>query len=375
MNSELFHLISFLGAVQGILLSLILYSKKYEEGGHQFLALYIFVYSVGLTEPYVEQHQFGTASKLLLSLIQSFNFLYGPLLYFFVRQITGSQVTKSLRTALHFVPFAAGIIFMSWMILTGRSVESELSELTMFVLFELTVAQMLMYNFRALSVLRRKENLVAGSGQLQFNDDLRWIRRFVQLITVTYIASFILTHLLIFGLQAAANFYLVVQVLIAFTIYLTSYRIIFRPQFLQLTMKVEETIEKLTSGKTKYQRSGLKDADRMQLADALAKYMEEHKPYLDNSLSLQSLSEKIGISKNHLTEVLNTQFGQSFFDFINKYRVEEVKRMLVEKEFEHLSITGIGVEAGFRSKTAFLMNFKKFTGVRPAEYKKSRIDP
>ena len=61
---------------------------------------------------------------------------------------------------------------------------------------------------------------------------------------------------------------------------------------------------------------------------------------------------------------------KNFFDFINSYRVESVKEMLLNKEFEHYTVLAIGLESGFNSKTSFNTVFKKMTGVTPSEYRK-----
>lgn len=58
--------------------------------------------------------------------------------------------------------------------------------------------------------------------------------------------------------------------------------------------------------------------------------------------------------------------GQNFCDFINSYRVEEAKKILLKKN--NLSIEGIGYEVGFKAKTTFYTSFKKFTGKPPTKY-------
>jgi len=82
------------------------------------------------------------------------------------------------------------------------------------------------------------------------------------------------------------------------------------------------------------------------------------------------LSKALKIPKYQLTEVLNTTIGKNFFQFVNAYRVEEVKKMLVDPKNLY-SIEAIGYECGFSSKSSFYKEFKRITGMTPAEYKKS----
>ena len=57
--------------------------------------------------------------------------------------------------------------------------------------------------------------------------------------------------------------------------------------------------------------------------------MEKEKIYLDENISLQSLAEKLNIPPYQLSQLLNEKIKQSFSDFINTYRIEEAKEILI----------------------------------------------
>ncbi|MFZ0597901.1 MAG: helix-turn-helix domain-containing protein, partial [Flavobacterium sp.] len=59
--------------------------------------------------------------------------------------------------------------------------------------------------------------------------------------------------------------------------------------------------------------------------------------------------------------------------FINRYRIEEAKKMIQDPNMEHLSLMGIAFEVGFNSKTVFNTTFKKSTNQTPSEFKKAII--
>jgi len=80
------------------------------------------------------------------------------------------------------------------------------------------------------------------------------------------------------------------------------------------------------------------------------------------------LSAALKVPKYQLTEVLNTEIGQNFFQFINTYRVEAVKKMLINPK-NHFSIEAIGYECGFASKSAFYTVFKSLTGQTPVAFR------
>ena len=80
------------------------------------------------------------------------------------------------------------------------------------------------------------------------------------------------------------------------------------------------------------------------------------------------LSETLKIPKHHLTEVLNNKMGKNFFQFVNEYRVDAVKKLLSNPKNRY-SIEAIGYECGFNSKSTFFSVFKNMTQQTPMEYK------
>ena len=97
--------------------------------------------------------------------------------------------------------------------------------------------------------------------------------------------------------------------------------------------------------------------------------MTEEKPYLNPNLTLHDLSKKLDISNHNLSQILNTQLNQNFFDFINQYRIEEVKKNLADKANDHLTLLSTALDAGFNSKSGFNAIFKKYVNITPSEYR------
>ncbi|MEZ4993328.1 MAG: helix-turn-helix domain-containing protein [Saprospiraceae bacterium] len=97
--------------------------------------------------------------------------------------------------------------------------------------------------------------------------------------------------------------------------------------------------------------------------------MEEQKPYLDPGLSLQQLAQYLNIREKELSELLNTGLQTSFYAYINAYRLETVKAMLLDPQKQHLTNFAIAQEAGFSSRSTFFNLFKKHVGMTPGAYK------
>jgi len=94
--------------------------------------------------------------------------------------------------------------------------------------------------------------------------------------------------------------------------------------------------------------------------------------YLDNTLDRLKVAEKLGISPSYISQLVNKITGENFSTYINRYRVEAVKIMITNKEFDNYSLLAIGLESGFSSKTTFYTAFKKLTGMTPNVYRKEK---
>ncbi len=100
--------------------------------------------------------------------------------------------------------------------------------------------------------------------------------------------------------------------------------------------------------------------------------MTEKKRYQDPDINMSALSKEIGLSKGYLSQIINTKEGKNFFDFINAYRVEEVKQKMADPNFDHYNILSLALDAGFKSKSTFNAVFKKMTGMTPSQYRSKK---
>jgi len=127
--------------------------------------------------------------------------------------------------------------------------------------------------------------------------------------------------------------------------------------------------ELLSRSVRKYERSSLtREAAEMDIK-RIDRLMRREKPYLDAELSLPRLAELLRMPRNRLSQLLNESLDRKFTDFINEYRVEEAKRLLLGSS--DAGILDIAFDAGFNSKATFNAVFKKSTGSTPTEFKSS----
>jgi AraC-like DNA-binding protein len=119
----------------------------------------------------------------------------------------------------------------------------------------------------------------------------------------------------------------------------------------------------------RYENSSLSPEKAGKYLQKLLATMQQDKLYLNADLSLQLLADTLDIPSHYLSQVINEQLGQNFFDFVNNYRIEEVKARLLDPKNNHLTILSIALDSGFNSKSAFNLAFKNQTGLTPSQYR------
>lgn len=96
--------------------------------------------------------------------------------------------------------------------------------------------------------------------------------------------------------------------------------------------------------------------------------LKEKKLFTDPNLTIDKFAKKIHVSSRKLSLVINEITGESFLQLLNKYRIDEAKKMLLSAE-DDLTIEDIYLRTGFNSRSTFNRVFKSYTGSTPIEYK------
>lgn len=109
--------------------------------------------------------------------------------------------------------------------------------------------------------------------------------------------------------------------------------------------------------------------NKPQELEQLLNYMQTEKPYLEDQLTIQKLATGINLPEKQLSQLINQHTGKHFFDYINTFRIEEAKTLLVDSS--KLTVLEILYQVGFNSKSSFYTAFKKETGQTPTAYRKS----
>jgi len=296
--------------------------------------------------------------------------LIAPLARFYAVELTGRRVTFSLRSLLHFLPFllvvGISMSYSSGHFPTTTTFINEHRRL-MYIFFRiLVVAQFSGYQYFINKKWRAHQRLLEQEVSNTENVNIGWVKFF-------FLVFLIINLFFLFSLFTAIHWensrWLARATAIVFS--LTVYALGFRGI---LQRDVFDTIS-LNSGPEPVipvpQETAVLTKPDQQLIDKLLAFMGEKKPYLDPELSLSTLAKDLKMSRSQLSQLINDGMGENFYDFINKYRVEEVKRLMADPEMAGYNLLGIAFEAGFKSKSTFNLIFKRFTGLTPTEYRKN----
>ena len=99
-----------------------------------------------------------------------------------------------------------------------------------------------------------------------------------------------------------------------------------------------------------------------------------NKYYLDSELKLKDLSEKLDIPSHHLSQVINQETNYNFYDYVNKFRVDEAQSFLKNPDYKNHTVLSIALEVGFSNSASFYRAFKKFTGTTPSNFIKNNMN-
>ncbi len=103
----------------------------------------------------------------------------------------------------------------------------------------------------------------------------------------------------------------------------------------------------------------------------LSELFEKERIYREFELHIEDVAMRIGTNRTYLSRVLNQKFGYNFFRFVNYYRLEEAKELLLSTSLE---ICRIANQVGYKNINTFNACFREHFGVSPKQWKKANLE-
>lgn len=382
------HVIVLLGAAQGMFLTAALATRRRNRTANRLLSVLMLAFSVHLaTTVYFAAHLerdfphfFGIGYPLPL--------LYGPLVFLYA--VTAADRSRGFirRDLLHLAPFLALVIAgLPIYTMSGadkvafydRLLAGE-RPLLLAIADPLKLLSGVAYAAATIHFLRQHRERVKESYSSVERVSLRWLLWLGAAAAAIWMLAVAFQILESTGIMRVERGDDVVALAMAVLVYATGYLGLRQPEvFRYETAEYPVPVPSAPAPRPvpaaepepspRYERSGLTERQAARLKDALMALMERDRPWKDSELTLADLADRLNTTPHKLSEVLNSQVGQTFYDFVNGYRVREVQRRIVAGDAQARTILTLALDAGFASKSTFNLVFKKHTGQTPSDFR------
>lgn len=358
---------------------------------NRWLGLFVFIIGCAFVSTYMLHTDASSGTDLLFKILTSLQFLSGPCLYFSIRYFGNPAKKFSVGDSLHGIPFLV-FFFVEVILRYGDATISVyplfvISDTISFLVRDLLPFLLLGYLIVSYRLLKEHEANLERIASAVEGINLRWLK---QLLVILLLALLTWINDALFELpgltQATTYLYAVAVFFLAwFAIRQKAIFVFSEEEMTQIAELLEEKpaaqagskppegegtpAPETTPAGTKPKR--LSDERIAALSEQLTVLLEKDKLYLDNELNLPAVAARLGISIHETSFLINATTRDNFYNLINRYRVEEAKRLLASSRIAELNILGIAFSSGFNSKTAFNTAFRKWTGLSPSAYVKN----
>jgi AraC-like DNA-binding protein len=372
MVYALLNILSTIVIFQLLLLSVFLFSvNRGKTRSNRLLALFFLLLSVNLADGLLVYYGFFEKFPALAHLEDGFVFLIGPVLYFYTRSVVYRTFEWKTGDLLHLLPFVTFTIgFQIYYHLQTPEyqvgIQSAIQQQRLPAVFYYSIvviyAHVASYIYSAYrEIIFYRQHLQQRFSQLQ-KRNLDWLMFMILSVAVIVLISFVYL-LLPLATQALLHWGLIVVIAFIFgSVNAIVWNALKQPLIFSGVEEETESVNNVTL---------FTDSERADYDRKVQQAIKTEHAYLNSDLMLDDLAERTGISSKKLSRFINDHYHQTFFDFINSFRIEEAKRIMTTTVDPKLTVLEVMYQSGFNSKSSFNNLFKKKTGLTPSEFRKS----
>ncbi|MBQ4818956.1 AraC family transcriptional regulator [Aquimarina sp. MMG016] len=367
MNSfGIIDLVMFLGISQGIFLAItlsVVHNKN--RSANKILSFILFIATIMLVGRVFHPRFSGIFFFRVAAFVDTLIFVFGPLIYTYVRRLTFNESPEYKNHCGHFIPALLHLAFFSWTLTySAEEMKNMINNgefnLIYFIVETLGLLSNLFYtikSYRLVSFYKREEK-----NNLSYTQKVKaYLTVFLFGVSIFMILWVISYSNVYFMRIRELSFisYNLIWISIPIFIYIVGFFSLRQPEIFRLPKYAKKKNTK---------RRRLEGAELTKLKKALEQLIVEEKVYLNNSLTLKDLSEKLNTSTNNISWLLNNIHKCSFYDYINKYRVKEFIEKIQNGEHHRHTLLALSLDSGFNSKSTFNKAFKAEMNDTPTNY-------
>ena len=297
---------------------------------------------------------------ILLFLILSSVLLIAPLMWLYIKKLLSYE--SKVKNITHFIPsILVSVVSLSTIIgfyLTNNSFYIKALSVVVFVsLVVIFLAQNIYYVYKSIKTYLKYKSKIEQLYSYTENIDVSWIRILI-VGYVTFIASILVINYFN-GPVSNIVFNLIVLVYIVY---------IGHNAMKQNSVAISDAKDLIKQNEDNKDKQLSESQIKVfqKIKEDLLEIMKKEKPYLEQNLNIFILAKKINTNSKYLSQVINQEFNKSFVHFINEYRIEEAKQILLANN--NYTIEAKSQMVGFKSKSSFNIAFKRHTGLTPTLY-------
>ena len=381
-----------IGFVQSIFFIVLVFSKKKVHLRDFLLSSYLLILGLNLIFIYWHQTGFHDNHPIVIILDLAYWTLLGPILYMYVEITTSGKPKFKWKYLIHLFPLVFIFISFSGYFFAGLNTSffEYRSNSPLFIAgYIVWMYNSPMYYIILIFKLRSHKRKIKHYYSSSKFVDLKWLNYLVHgfavflffLLTNGYIVKLLNLDLVI------DSYYFTWLVMVAYIFGIGYFGNKQRGIFAESEIKTKQVqtgksnnlkgfisgSEAISHSKSQYSKTGLSNDEAILIKNRLVELMNSQKPYLEYDLTLPKLAMILGTSSHKLSQVINEKYTLNFFEFINKHRVADIKKLLKSASNAEIKIMALAYDCGFNSKSAFYTIFKKETSLTPTEYRNKHL--
>ena len=373
LNLDVFSLVVLFGACHGLIFSLYLFFSKEEAiRGKNFLGFFMLILAYNGFETF--SWSSGIDFPFLRLFFECFSFTIifgvGPSLFHYVKSLTREEQPPKITLSIYWpvmIRATVRIFIIAYAVLWNFDLGIAGVDPPAVDLWDVRIAEplsvlvfavYLIFCFRELKNFRVHTAAASTNHPIHRGIVFKWLRLFLNsMVIIVAVWSATVLAPLLFDVAYGPHFYFI-EVLLVFLIYYIVFASYYRTKVVLV----------LPQKSASHFANSISPEEMEMHASSIRNAMEKDKLFLDPTITVGKVGDFVQLNPKIVSAVLNNYFGKSFNEFINSYRVEEVKISLFNSRKSHLTITGIALECGFNSQATFQRAFKNITGMSPREF-------
>lgn len=325
------------------------------------------------------QHQLFFLAPLNIGI----NLTFGPALLAYIYLIQGKELKPVVQNIWHFVPSVLVLLSATYYLLipakeklrllgellAGK--ENYINALNLFLLIHIGC-----YLYVAWKKVIQYKHTATDLGITETEISVKWQMAFLRCI-ITINLLLLMAYATPILVTGEAHIYsdLIAAPVVAIGMYVfmiykgLSYHVIFNKAAYQTFADAALPVNHFIAEVEQLEKPRKQTKFSTEIDEKLQQLFYNQKIHTKPSLKLHDTALLLDMSPAVLSAFINTNLNMTFFEMVNKYRVEEAKQLLIKPDYSAYKIEYIGEMSGFNSRASFFSVFKKHAGKTPLAYR------